>query len=105
MTKKDYDAAARWAEDEMELKSGSGSAVRGQAAAALGRELVERSRGGRPALDSDAARGEESPARQVRLPRKMSERVDALAKLQHRKPSEVMRDAIGEYLDAHKMAG
>lgn len=44
MTKKDYDAAARWAEDEMELKPGSGTAVRGPAAAALGRESVERSR-------------------------------------------------------------
>ncbi|WP_328989397.1 hypothetical protein OG394_24505 [Kribbella sp. NBC_01245] len=41
MTTKDYDAAARWAEDEMELKPGSDSAVRGSAAAVMGRELVE----------------------------------------------------------------
>lgn len=52
MTKTDSDAAARWAEDDMELKVESGTAVRGPAAAALGRDLVERC--GRPAMDPDA---------------------------------------------------
>ena len=48
MTEKDYDAAAEWAEHDMTLHRRSGTARRGADAAAFGRELVERSQGGRP---------------------------------------------------------
>jgi hypothetical protein len=73
--------------------------ARGKDAAAIGRELLERV--GRPALDPDAEPGTESPRRQVRLPRPLSQQVDDIAHRQGRKPAAVMRDAIAEYVRTH----
>lgn len=101
---KDYDAAAAWAEHDMIVKRGAASTLRGAAAAAEGRELIERSQGGRPSIDPAAAPGQESPVRQVRLPRALDEGLEALAESQHRTASEIMRDAISDYLAAHKVA-
>ncbi|MEU0092739.1 CopG family transcriptional regulator [Kribbella sp. NPDC006257] len=104
MTEKDYDAAAEWAEHDMRLPAGSKSSLRDADAAAFGRELVERSQGGRPSIDPDAGPGEKSPVRQVRLPRALNADLDAFARSHHRKPSDVLREALSEYLATHKNA-
>jgi hypothetical protein len=104
MSEKDYDAAAEWAEHDMTLPKNSKSALQGEDAAAFGRELVERSRGGRPSIDPQAGPGETSPVRQVRLPRSIDNDLVAFAEQNHRKLSEVMREAIVEYL-THRKAG
>ena len=97
----DYDALADWAEREMNLPKNSTTAKRGADAARAGRELLERvGAGGRPSLGSDDETGE-SPRRQVRLPRNLSQRLDSLAKEQHRTPSDVMREAVERYVQAH----
>ena len=62
------------------------------------RELLRRA-GGRPAVDPAAAPGEHSPRRQVRLPKHLSERLDALAEHDHRSPSDLMREAIAHYIN------
>ena len=105
MTEKDYDEAAEWAEHDMTLPKNSKTALRGEAAADFGRELVERSRGGRPSIDPAGAPGEKSPVRQVRLPRALDADLVAFAERSHRRPSEVLREALAEYLTAHKAAG
>lgn len=105
MTEKDYDAAAEWAEHDMKLPRRSRTARRGQDAAAFGRELIERSQGGRPSIDPDASPGDKSPVRQVRLPRALDADLIAYAESIHRKPSEVLREALIEYLASHKLAG
>ncbi|HWD79140.1 MAG TPA: CopG family transcriptional regulator, partial [Kribbella sp.] len=96
MTDKDYDAAAEWAEHDMSLPENSKSSLRGADAADFGRELVERSRGGRPSIDPDASPGEKSPVRQVRLPRALDADLEAFATSRKRKPSEIMREALTE---------
>jgi len=47
-----------------------------------------------------AAGGKFSPRRQVRLPEDISESVDALAAREGRKASELMREAITEYVQS-----
>jgi hypothetical protein len=105
VTEKDYDAAAEWAEHDMTLPQDSKTALRGEDAAAFGRDLIERSRGGRPSIDPEAKPGETSPVRQVRLPRALDADLVAFAEHNHRKPSEVMREALIEYLSIHRAAG
>lgn len=63
--------------------------------------------GGRPSVDPAAQPGEHSPRRQVRLSRSLSDRVDDLAKRDNRRPSDLMREAIAEYVAArdHQQAG
>ncbi len=100
-TDKDYNALADWAEHDMTLPRNSSTALRGADAAEAGRALLERAGAGRPALDPTTARGSESPKRQVRLPRPLSEQLDRIAAQQHRRPSAVMRDAVAEYIAAH----
>lgn len=104
MSEKDFDAAAEWAEHDMALKPDSESSLRGQEAASFGRELVERSQGGRPSIDPEATPGEKSPIRQVRLPRALNADLDAFARNHHRNASDVLREALSEYLAAHKDA-
>jgi hypothetical protein len=104
MTGKNFDAAAEWAERDMTLPRRSRTARRGKDAAAFGRELIERSQGGRPSIDPEASPGDKSPVRQVRLPRALDADLIAYAKSIHRKPSEVLREALVEYLAIHKRA-
>ncbi|WP_433014517.1 ribbon-helix-helix domain-containing protein [Kribbella sp. CA-294648] len=104
MSEKDYDAVAEWAEHDMTLARDAEKGLCGQEAAAFGRELVERSQGGRPSIDPDAAPGEKSPIRQVRLPRALNADLDAFARNHHRNASDVLREALSEYLAAHKDA-
>jgi len=100
-----YRDAAEWAEHDMELPKNSTTALRGQAAADFGRDLIERSRRGRPSIDPDKAPGEQTRVRQVRLPGTMDDNLVAFADEHHTNPSAVMRDALQEYLETHRIAG
>lgn len=100
-TKKDYTAAAEWAKHEMTLPHNSATAVRGEDAAEYGRSVLERALGGRPSIDPDATPGQHSRVRQVRLPGSMDEGLATLAQQQHRTTSDVLRDAVAEYLSTH----
>lgn len=100
MTKgKDYQAAADWAEHDMTLKPSSTTALRGEAAAAQGRAALARALGGRPSIDPNAKPGQHSRTRQVRLPHDIDTKLDHLAAAQNRRPSEIMRTALAEYLE------
>ncbi|HEX7353852.1 MAG TPA: hypothetical protein VF288_03355 [Mycobacteriales bacterium] len=100
-TDKSYQRAADWAETEMTLKPDSTTALRSKDAAAFGRDLLERATGGRPSIDPKARAGQHSPVRQVRLPVEVNEQLAALAEAQHRRPSDVIRAALADYLAAH----
>ncbi|MFD4368668.1 ribbon-helix-helix protein, CopG family [Rhodococcus sp. NPDC058521] len=97
----DYDELSQWAERDMTLPMESDAAERGDDAAAAGRALLERVGVGRPSLARDAGISGASPKRQVRLPRPLSNKLDELAERQDRKPSELMREAVEEYVQKH----
>jgi len=100
MTKpKDYQAAADWAEHDMTLKPNSTTTLRGEAAAEHGRAALERALGGRPSIDPSAKPGQHSRTRQVRLPNDINTKLDEVAAAQNRRPSEIMRAALAEYLE------
>ena len=61
-------------------------------------EEVEEALRGRPTLGSNQNTGE-SPKRQVRLPRDLSSALDARAESEHRTASDIMRDALAQYLE------
>jgi len=100
-TEKDYQQAAEWAEHDMPLRPTSTTALRGEGAAAFGRDLLERATGGRPSIDPKARPGEHSPVRQVRLPGEVNEQLAALAHAGHRRPSDVIRAAVTDYIADH----
>lgn len=101
MTEKDYGAAAVWAETEMALSKNSTTARRGDQAGAFGKAVLERALGGRPSIDPDAVPGQHSRVRQVRLSQTVNDQLEAVAHHQHRRASDVMRDALAEYLSTH----
>jgi len=88
----------------MTLAPTSTTALRGSDAAAFGRDLLERATGGRPPLDPTAAPGQHSPVRQVRLPIAVNEQLAAVAAAEHRRPSDVIRTALADYLATHPAA-
>ncbi|MGH8890943.1 MAG: ribbon-helix-helix protein, CopG family [Acidothermaceae bacterium] len=98
---KDYQRAAEWAEHDTTLAPTSTTARRGDAAATFGRDLLERSTGGRPSLDPSARPGQHSPVRQVRLPTEVNEQLAALARAENRSPSDVIRAALADYIASH----
>ncbi len=100
-TDKDYSAAAQWAECDMTLPKSSRTALRGEQAAAYGRSVVERALGGRPSIDPESGPGQHARVRQVRLPGSMDDGLTTLAEQQHRTTSDVLRDALAEYLRTH----
>ena len=59
-------------------------------------EAVERAMG-RPSVDGSMSAGP-SPVRQVRLPRDLDALLTARADAEHRKRSEVIREALDQYL-------
>ena len=64
----------------------------------VGAKELDRAIGrGRPTLAGAGKRGE-SPKVQVRLPRELDAALKARAAIEHRKPSEVAREAIALYL-------
>ncbi len=100
-TERNHQAAADWAEQDMNLPARSKTALRGAAAAEHGREALERAGVGRPSIDPAAAPGQPARNRQVRLAANIDQQLQALADQQQRTPSAVMRDAVAEYLHAH----
>lgn len=100
-TEKDYQQAAEWADKDMTLKPASTTALRGEAAAMFGRDLLERATGGRPSIDPKARPGQHSPVRQVRLPAEVNDQLAALAHAEDRSPSDVIRAALADYIAAH----
>jgi hypothetical protein len=75
--------------------------VDGEAAARLGRQSLRMA--GRPSLGSSGALGDgRSPRRQVRLPRGLNSALDEYAEDRNTTASEVIRLAVGEYLDHHR---
>jgi hypothetical protein len=109
----DYAELSEWAENEMQLREGSTTARRDRAAAAKGRAALEAAlggpatveraiRGGRPPLDPDARPGQHSRSRTIRLTTDLNDRLDALATEQHRRPSDIMREALDDYLKRHR---
>lgn len=100
-SEQNYEQAADWAEQRMTLKAGSTTALRGPAAAERGRALLDRAGGGRPPLDPNATPGQHSPVRQVRLPAEVNDQLTARAAAEHRRPSDVIRSALADYLAAH----
>lgn len=101
MNEKDAQALSDWAEREMVLKPNSRTALRGRPAAEFGRATIERALGGRPPLDPNAAPGQHSPVRQVRLPAEVNDELTAVAAAEHRRPSDVIRAALADYLATH----
>jgi hypothetical protein len=93
-----YNALADWAESdkpEIHLED----AQSGPESREATRELLRRA-AGRPTIDPAAEPGAHAPRRQVRLPRTLSNRVDDLARRDNRSPSDLMRQAITEYVAA-----
>lgn len=100
-------ALSDWAESEDFVIPADAVLVRGVGetpgrailAAAMRAEDVQRvaNLGGRPALDGTVGSGP-SPKRQVRLPRPLDALLIERADAEHRKPSDVMRDALVAYL-------
>lgn len=90
----------------------SASTVLGRSAAESGRAMlegvlggpsaVERALGGRPPLSPDAPRGHRSPVRSLRLPVELSRRLDEVAESEGRRASDIMRDALTEYLSGRR---
>jgi len=103
-TKRNNQAAADWAEHDMNLPARSKTALRGAAAAEHGREALERAGVGRPSIDPAAPPGQHARNRQVRLAANIDQQLQALADRQQRTPSAVMRDAVAEYLHTHGAA-
>jgi hypothetical protein len=94
-----YNKLAAWAEsDNRDIHPDR--ALHGAKAAEASRELLRRA-GGRPSIDPAHDADGPAPRRQVRLPRGLSVQVDDLAARQGRNASDVMRDAIAAYVDAH----
>ena len=100
MDDEDARELADWAEHEMTLKPNSSTALRGAAAAEFGRATIERALG-RPSIDPHARSGQHSPVRQVRLPAGVNEQLAAVAAAEHRRPSDVIRSALADYLAKH----
>ena len=106
--------AARWAEQEMTLPQRSATALRGAAAAAHGRSLLEDALGGpeavaaavrgRKTLGTDRPAGR-SPKRQATLPAELDQRALAFVRSGGAHDySTLMRTALAEYLDHHAHA-
>lgn len=107
-------AAVRWAEDDMTLPVGSVTALRGDAAAAHGRALLESALGGPEAVEQ-TVRGRKtlghprpagrSPKRQATLPEELDRRGLAFIEAGGANDySALMRIALAEYLDRHASA-
>ncbi len=62
----------------------------------------ERRRAGRPAL---GAPGTRAPALAVRLPTELKDELDERAKEEGRRPSELVRDAVTQYLQPARRRG
>lgn len=107
-----YRRMAEWAENEMELKPDSTTALRGGDAAAHARAMFEAAGldvadlnkviGGRPSLDPDAAPGTRSPKLNFRVPAPVNQALTAQAGVLGMSTSALARKIIEEWLNAHQ---
>jgi len=111
-TQEQYAAAAQWAE-QMDPSTLQGAPThRGEAAATFGRRMLEEALGGeeelakvlpgRPSIDPQAGPGRHARIRHVRLAESIDTALDEIAHRQNRTASEVLRDAIAQYLAVHR---
>lgn len=106
-----YQQLAGWAENEMELKPESTSALRGADAAAHARAMFEaagvdagglaRLIGGRPSLDPNATPGAHSPKLNVRVPAPVNDALSAQARTLGLTTSALTRRILTEWLNDH----
>lgn len=101
-TEAEYHELADWAESEMDFDPDAPGVLYGAQAAQAGRDMVARALGGRPPLDPNAPVGQHAKNRTVRLPGSLDARLVAVAARQNRRPSEVVRDAVTEYVTQHQ---
>lgn len=104
------DKLTAWAEGEVSPRPDS--IERGNTASASGRQLLEDALGGpealhraitgRPPLDATAAQGAHSKTHSFRLPESLSVKLKNQAKAESRRASEIVRDALDEYLTSHR---
>jgi hypothetical protein len=91
---------------EATLHSGAAAAAEGRAlleAALGGSDNVARAIRGRRPLDGARAPGYRSPLRSFRLPEAMDVTLTSVSEAQHRKQSDVIRDALAEYFERHSV--
>jgi len=105
-TDDDYASAAQWAETAT-FDPTDPTIERGPAAAEAGKTLLRAARGGRPALDAASEPGQASPVRRFRLPVTLDAQLNAYvvaskAHGQRVTPSDVIREALDEYLKTHR---
>ena len=95
----DFDALAEWAESDEATHTPQTSPVfRGKDAARASRAFLAR---GRPTLGAAHATGQgRSPRRQVRLDARTNARLDAYAAATGTSASQIIRDALADYLPA-----
>ena len=92
---------ADWAENVLPDTPVSRTALSGAAATRHARDLFGPATAGRPPLEPGMEPGETSRAIRVRLGKQLDERVTALAALQQRTMSELVREALHEYVENH----
>jgi hypothetical protein len=105
-----HEERSEWAEGlasfapEATLQSGPAAAADGRAlleAALGGSENVARATRGRRPLGGVRAPGYRSPLRSFRLSDAMDVTLTSVSEAQHRKQSDVIRDALAEYFERH----
>ncbi|NMR28193.1 ribbon-helix-helix protein, CopG family [Crystallibacter degradans] len=95
-----YEELAAWAEtadiapNARITKAEGPEAGRSLLEAALGSPEAVRRAVGKPSLSKEGI----SPTRSIRLPKELDAQLVARSESEHRKPSEIVRDALREYL-------
>lgn len=96
------DVLSDWAESTDFTIAASATITKGEGPGA-GRALLESALGSPAAVDRAIGRPSlghtgTSPSRTLRLPRELDEALVARAAAEHRKPSEIVREALSNYL-------
>lgn len=95
-----FRALGEWAEtadigpDARFTKASGQGAGRALLEAALGSPEAVKRAVGKPSLSSSGT----SPSRTIRLPKDMDAQLVARSEIEHRKPSEILREALAQYL-------
>ncbi|QYF90450.1 MULTISPECIES: ribbon-helix-helix protein, CopG family [Arthrobacter] len=95
-----FHALGEWAEtadigpDARISKASGPGAGRALLEAALGSPEAVKRAVGKPSLSSKGT----SPSRTIRLPKDMDAQLLARSEMEHRKPSEILREALAQYL-------
>lgn len=94
----EIEALAAWAESDAMLESLETSSIDVHTGPLTGWVGEEVRKAGRPRLDGQPSGAGRAPRRQVRLPEPLNNALDAYAQQQRLTASEIMRDAVAEYL-------